>query len=92
MLVFALKYQEAIDEISGDRDMRKYELSEEEWELCQQLCDVLGVHCTGHLPFWPFTFSPHIQGCDAFLSCSMPNLATVIPAMDHIDVHLANAS
>jgi len=50
MLVFALKYREAIDEISGDRDMRKYELSEEEWELVQQLCDVLGVHCTGHLP------------------------------------------
>ena len=30
MLVFALEYREAIDEISGDRDMRKYELLEEE--------------------------------------------------------------
>jgi len=50
MLVFVLEYCEAIDEISGDRDMRKYELLEEEWELVQQLCNVLGVCCTGHLP------------------------------------------
>jgi len=26
-----------------------------------------------------------------FFSCSTPNLATVIPAMDHIDTHLATA-
>jgi hypothetical protein len=30
MLKFALEYHEAIDNISGDRDLRKYELSEEE--------------------------------------------------------------
>jgi len=30
MLVFALKYREAIDGITGDRDMRKFELLEEE--------------------------------------------------------------
>jgi hypothetical protein len=43
MLVFALEYREAIDGISGDRDMRKYELSEEEWKVVKQLCDVLAV-------------------------------------------------
>jgi len=43
MLVFALKYRSAIDEISGDRGMRKYELDNEEWDLVQQLCDVLEV-------------------------------------------------
>jgi len=43
MIIFALEYHLAIDEISGDRDIRKYELLEEEWELVQQLCDVLGV-------------------------------------------------
>jgi hypothetical protein len=48
MLVFALEYREAIDQISGDRDMRKYELSDEEWGLVQQLCDVLSVCCTAH--------------------------------------------
>ena len=41
MLVFALKYRQAIDRITGDKDMRKYELLEEEWRLVQQLCDVL---------------------------------------------------
>lgn len=58
MLLFALEYREAIDEITGDRDMRKYELDEEEWELVQQLCDVLGVRCTRLVnPFLPLTFS-----------------------------------
>jgi len=50
MLVFALEYCEAIDRISGDRDMWKYELSEEEWSVIQQLCDVLAV-CCAHLSF-----------------------------------------
>jgi len=43
MLMFALEYCEAIDGITGDRDMQKYELSEEEWKLVQQLCDILVV-------------------------------------------------
>ncbi len=45
MLVFALEYRKAIDEISGDKEMRKYELEEEEWDLVQQLCDILKVCC-----------------------------------------------
>jgi len=48
MLVFALEYRKAIDEISVDRDMRKYELSEDEWDLARQLCDVLAVCCAGY--------------------------------------------
>jgi hypothetical protein len=43
MLIFTLEYRKAIDEISVDRDMRKYELSDDEWGLVQELCDVLGV-------------------------------------------------
>ena len=45
MLVFAVKYREALDAITGDRDMklRKYELSEEDWTVATQLCDVLKV-------------------------------------------------
>jgi len=43
MLVFALEYRQAIDDISGDREMRKYELEEEDWALVQQLCDILAV-------------------------------------------------
>ena len=49
MLVFALEYRHAIDEISGDREMRKYELEEEDWALVQQLCDILEV-CPSRLP------------------------------------------
>ena len=67
MLVFALEYRKAIDEISGDREMRKYELKEKEWKVVQQLCDILEV-CR------PFLFHPYplslfavIQGCDPFL-------------------------
>ena len=45
MLMFALEYHEAIDRISGDRDMQKYELSGEQWNVVQQLCDVLAVCC-----------------------------------------------
>ena len=43
MLVFALEYCTVIDEISTDKDMRKYELDKEEWELVQQLCNALEV-------------------------------------------------
>jgi hypothetical protein len=50
MLVFALEYREAINGISGNRDMRKYELSGEEWKLVQQLCDILAVRCVSCLP------------------------------------------
>ena len=46
MLVFALEYRKAIDEISGDKEMWKYELDEEEWTIVQQLCDILEVRCS----------------------------------------------
>jgi hypothetical protein len=71
MLVFALDYRQVIDEISSDRDMRKYELDEEEWELVQQLCDVLGVHCAVAFSFPQAVTVAHvflvIQGRDPFL-------------------------
>jgi hypothetical protein len=45
MLVFALQYQKAIDEIAGNKtvNLHKYELSKEEWLIAQQLCDMLKV-------------------------------------------------
>ncbi|KAF9548869.1 hypothetical protein CPC08DRAFT_648339, partial [Agrocybe pediades] len=51
MLVFALKYQQVINEITGNRDMklRKYEVQSEEWEIAEQLCSVLKV-CSLSLP------------------------------------------
>jgi hypothetical protein len=67
ILIFALKYHEAINEISVDRDMRKYELLEEEWKLVQQLCDILAVCYGGHQPIpVPHVFTD-IQQHDPFL-------------------------
>ena len=45
MLKFALKYQDALDTITGDKEMKlqKYEMDEEEWEIARQLRDVLEV-------------------------------------------------
>lgn len=92
MLVFALEYRSAIDEISGDREMRKYELEEEEWDLVRQLCDVLEVSHSLIFSFLSIIFSQLFKDATLFFSRSTPNLATVIPAMDHIDAHLATAS
>lgn len=45
MLNFAVEYRDALDAITGDRDMklRQYELSEEDWKVATQLRDVLKV-------------------------------------------------
>ena len=46
MLNFAVEYREALDAITGDRDMklRQYELSEGDWDVATQLRDVLKVN------------------------------------------------
>jgi hypothetical protein len=45
MLSFALEYRKAIDILTADRrhGLRAYELSEREWTIASQLCDVLKV-------------------------------------------------
>lgn len=45
MLHFAVKYHVALDEITAHRDMklRRFELSEEEWNIAEQLANVLKV-------------------------------------------------
>jgi hypothetical protein len=73
MLTFALEYREAIDLISSDREMRKFELMDEEWLLVEQLCDVLGVRCALIAVLSLHSSSCHsqclldIQGGDPFL-------------------------
>ena len=46
MLDFAVEHIEATNTIMGDCDMklRKYELSEDDWDMACQLWDVLKVH------------------------------------------------
>jgi hypothetical protein len=45
MLDFAIEYRDALDTITGDRDMnlRQYELSKDDWKVAIQLRDVLKV-------------------------------------------------
>jgi hypothetical protein len=45
MLVFAVEYRKALDLITSERDMklRSYEMTQEEWEIATQLCEVLKV-------------------------------------------------
>ena len=43
MLIFVSEYREVIDVMTTDKELRKCELSDEEWELIEQLCPVLKV-------------------------------------------------
>ncbi|PPQ81717.1 hypothetical protein CVT26_007779 [Gymnopilus dilepis] len=78
MLDFAIKYRAAIDTMTAARDfdLRKYELVSVEWRIAGELRDVLKI----------------FKDATLFFSRSTPNLATVIPAMDHIDKVLATCS
>jgi len=70
-------------------ELRAYKLSEREWIIVSQLCDVLKVH-EHHVP-WIALSSPHAQvlkDVTQFFSYATPNLATIIPAMDYINHHL----
>ncbi|KAH7903431.1 hypothetical protein BJ138DRAFT_1020640 [Hygrophoropsis aurantiaca] len=72
MLEFALEHRKALDKIT-DRTklgLSKYNMNDEEWEIARQLRDVLKVI---------------LKHATLFFSRSTPNLAMVIPAMDHID-------
>ncbi|SJL18439.1 uncharacterized protein ARMOST_22028 [Armillaria ostoyae] len=78
MLDAAIAYKSAIKEITGDENnkLTEYELSRTEWTVLENLCDVLKV----------------LKDATLYFSRSTPNLATVIPAMDHIDQVFATAS
>ena len=91
MLKFALQYCKAINGITSDRDMRKYELLEDEWGLVQQLGSVLQVHFA-HFPNLLLKFYQIFQDATLFFSHTTPNLPTMIPAMENIDAHLATAN
>ncbi|KAG2085570.1 uncharacterized protein F5147DRAFT_588943 [Suillus discolor] len=78
MLDFAIEYQQALDVFTGDCKfgLRKFELSEKEWKIATQLCDTLAI----------------LKDATTYFSRATPNLATVIPAMDHIDESLTTHS
>ncbi|KAF8266786.1 hypothetical protein EI94DRAFT_1583587 [Lactarius quietus] len=76
MLEFSLQYREALDAITSDRDMKlcTYKMDKDKWEIACQLCEVLKIFKDATL---------------FFSRDGVPNLATMIPAMDHIDEVLA---
>ncbi|KAG2136523.1 ribonuclease H-like domain-containing protein, partial [Suillus bovinus] len=76
MLDYALEHCEAIDTITQRRDLglRKYELEDNEWEILQQLRDILKI----------------LKDATLYFSCATPNLAMVIPAMDHVNKMLTS--
>ncbi|SJL03663.1 uncharacterized protein ARMOST_16509 [Armillaria ostoyae] len=82
MLEVAVEYKRAIkqitsdDEEAGDRAVPEYRLSSKEWKIAEQLRDVLKI----------------LKDATLFFSRSTPSLATVIPAMDHIDSVLTTQS
>ena len=93
MLDFALSYRTAIDQMAADKnnDLRKYELSEDDWRLATQLRDALKVRsraCLLTTETIILTSSQVFSDATLFFSRSTPNLANVIPAMDHIDERL----
>jgi hypothetical protein len=51
MLAFALKYRKVIKDYTVDRNnnLHPYELSEKDWDIVQQLCDILKV-CAVQFP------------------------------------------
>ena len=50
MLKFTVQYRAAIDKISAGKDLRAYEMDEEEWEIVTQLCAVLKVCLLRYVP------------------------------------------
>ena len=45
MLEFSLSFQEALDTITGDKEMKlqKYKMNDDEWQIANQLREVLKV-------------------------------------------------
>jgi hypothetical protein len=95
MLNFTLKYCPAIDMMTAtqDFDLHKYELVPADWRIAGELHDVLQVFF-----FHSLNVCAHYILCQIFKDTTLffsqgtPNLATVIPAMDHINKVLATSS
>ena len=95
MLDFAYKYKEAINQITDRREMklRDYEIEPHKWDIINQLWDVLGIHPLMFKSFFDLSYIPSQVFKDATLFFSRggtPNIASVIPTMDHLDEHLAS--
>jgi hypothetical protein len=73
MLSFALEYRQAIDTLTADRrhELRAYELSEREWIIVSQLCDVLKVRERHRsMDCFVITSCTVLEGCDSIFAQS----------------------
>lgn len=61
MLSFALEYRTAIEALTSERknDLRQFELSEEEWEIVQELSDTLKVGPCVCGSVWVHVYTSH---------------------------------
>lgn len=92
MLDYALEHRPAIDLVTQkwELGLRKLELSDDEWEVVEQLRNVLKVHaCSALITDWwnisKLTISQILKDTTSFFSRSTLNLPMVITAMDFID-------
>ncbi|KAG1720506.1 uncharacterized protein EDB91DRAFT_1007945, partial [Suillus paluster] len=78
MLDYALDHCEAVNAVTQwwDLGLWKYELEDDEWVILGQLRDILKI----------------LKDATLYFSRATPNLATVIPAMDHVDKMLTSYS
>ncbi|KAF8996546.1 hypothetical protein BDZ89DRAFT_896922, partial [Hymenopellis radicata] len=75
MLNVTLQYKRAIKDIVGEDQLERYRLNNAEWEVLENLRDVLQA----------------FKDATLFFSRQNATLATVIPAMDKLDTLLATA-
>ena len=93
MLNFAIDYRMAIDSMTSIQDLWEYKLDNDEQATAINLRNTLKVQLPQLLLYTLVkSFCQILKHATLFFSHSMPNLSTVIPAMDHIDAHLATAS
>ena len=95
MLNFTIKYHPAIDTMTATRDfdLHKYELVPSDWGIARELRDVLEVYLFHSLDDHTCLLLRQIfKDTTLFFSRGTPNLAMVIPAMDHIDKVLTTSS
>ena len=91
MLQFAIKYHNALNKITGEKELNlhAYEMDNKEWGFAEQLSEVLKVCILSIFACSPSHFvHPQQIFKDAtlfFLHDGVPNIVMVIPAMNHID-------
>jgi hypothetical protein len=87
MLVFAFEYQEAIDKFTGSRanNIWQLEIRDSEWDVIEQLKDILEVCCCVICGFVQSSHFQILKHRTLFFSRETLNLANVIPVIDRIN-------